>query len=89
VVGSCKQDNELLDYLNNESLDQLSKYQLFKGYPQVSYYVSQIPTLIKRKMMPNENKLLSEETCQFPVYLASANSRAFDNKLFTIAFNFL
>jgi len=33
VVGSCEQDNEILDSLNNESLDQLSKYQFFNGYP--------------------------------------------------------
>jgi hypothetical protein len=57
VVGSCEQNNELLDSLNNESLEQLSEYQLFKGYPAVSYYVSQIPISIKRKTMPNENKL--------------------------------
>jgi hypothetical protein len=57
VVGSCEQDKELLDSLNNETLDQLSKYELFKGYQAVSYYVSQIPISIKRKMMPNDNKL--------------------------------
>jgi hypothetical protein len=31
-------------------------------------------------MMPNDNKLWTEETCQFPVYLASATSRALDNE---------